>query len=124
MLKTRLDGLIPANHFVLSVADPREIEYVIEQPDGGSLTEWRKPEPDVADLKSLILETLEHEGLGLIALNAAMYAADKSDRIATLRVEMRNKQADQVIWDDGSDQGSRRCSQPNSVLGFDWRSGR
>ena len=27
-----------------------------------------------------------------------MYAADKSDRISALRVEMRNKQADQVIW--------------------------
>ena len=36
--------------------------------------------------------------MGLIALNAAMYAADKSDRISALRVEMRNRQADQVIW--------------------------
>ena len=98
MLKSRLDGLIPPDHFVQTVADPREIEYVIEQEDGTTLTEWRKPEPDVVDLKSLILKTLEDEGLGLIALNAAMYAADKSDRIATMRVEMRNKQADQVIW--------------------------
>jgi small GTP-binding protein len=97
-LQQRLDGLIPAAHFVQTVADPREIEYVIEQPDGSEKTEWRKPESDVGQLKSLILETLEKEGLGLIALNAAMYAADKSDRIAALRVEMRNKQADQVIW--------------------------
>ena len=82
----------------MTSADPREIEYHIEQPDGRDKIEWRKPEPDVAELKSLILETLEKEGLGLIALNAAMYAADKSDRIAALRVEMRNKQADQVIW--------------------------
>ncbi len=36
--------------------------------------------------------------LGLIALNAAMYAADKSDRISALRIEMRNRTADQVIW--------------------------
>jgi GTP-binding protein Era len=83
---------------VMTVADPREIEYVIEQPNGRTETQWRKPEPDVGELKSLILETLEKEGLGLIALNAAMYAADKSDRISTLRVEMRNRQADQVIW--------------------------
>ena len=98
MVQQRLDGLIPPDHFVLTVADPREIEYVIEQPDGSSKTEWRKPEPDVNELKSLILSTLEKEGLGLIALNAAMYAADKSDKIATMRVEMRNRQADQVIW--------------------------
>ena len=34
----------------------------------------------------------------MIALNAAMYASDKSDRVAALRVEMRNRKADQVIW--------------------------
>jgi len=49
-------------------------------------------------LKELILTTLEKEGLGLIALNAAMYAADKSDKIAAMRVEMRNSRADQIIW--------------------------
>ncbi len=98
ILKKHVAGLIAPDHFVLTVADPREIEYVIDLPDGSSKSEWRKPEPDVVSLKSLILETLEKEGLGLIALNAAMYAADKSDRISALRVEMRNRQADQVIW--------------------------
>ncbi|MFK7767788.1 MAG: YcjF family protein, partial [Mariniblastus sp.] len=98
MIKQRLDGLVPPNHFVMTVADPREIEYVIEQPDGSSKSEWRKPEPDVEQLKAIILDTLEKEGLGLIALNAAMYAADKSDRISAMRVELRNRRADQVIW--------------------------
>ncbi len=98
MLKSRVSGLISPEHFVLTSADPRAIEYVIEQPNGSSQSEWRKPEPDVGQLKSLILQTLEKEGLGLIALNAAMYAADKSDRISALRVEMRNRKADQLIW--------------------------
>lgn len=98
MLKTRLQGLIPPEHFVLTVADPRQVEYVIEQEDGSSQTEWRKPDPQVDELKSIILTTLEKEGLGLIALNAAMYAADKSDKISTIRVQLRNARADQVIW--------------------------
>jgi len=98
MLQKRLEDLIPAAHFVTTTADPREVEYVIEQADGSEKTEWRKPEPQVDELKSLILETLEKEGLGLLALNAAMYAADKSDRIAALRVSMRDRQADKVIW--------------------------
>ena len=34
----------------------------------------------------------------MIALNAALFAADKSDKIATVRVQMRNRQADKVIW--------------------------
>ena len=97
-LKGRIDGLIPPNHLVLTTADPREIEYLTEQPDGTSQSVWKKPEPEISELKLLILKTLENEGLGLIALNAAMYAADKSDRISSLRVEFRNRQADQVIW--------------------------
>jgi uncharacterized protein (DUF697 family) len=52
----------------------------------------------VAQLKARILEILEREGLSLIALNAAMYAADKSDRVAALRVQLRTKQATQTIW--------------------------
>jgi len=97
-LKSRVGEIIPAEHMVLTAADPREIEHVIEQPAGGEKTEWLKPEPDVEQLKVLILETLEKEGLGLIALNAAMYAADKSDKISTMRIVMRNEQADQIIW--------------------------
>ena len=97
-LKGRIDGLIPPNHLVLTTADPREIEFLTEQPDGTSQSVWKKPEPEISELKLLILKTLENEGLGLIALNAAMYAADKSDRISSLRVELRNRQADQVIW--------------------------
>ena len=98
MLKQRLHGLIPPDHFVHTIADPRKVEYVIEQEDGSSKSEWRQPEPKVGDLKSMILTTLEKEGLGLIALNAAMYAADKSDRISAIRINLRNTQADRVIW--------------------------
>ena len=98
VLKSRLKGIIPEDHFVLTCADPRAIEYVTELPNGKEKTEWRKPDPDIDQLKTLILETLEKEGLGLIALNAALYAADKSDKVSTLRIAMRNRQADQVIW--------------------------
>ena len=98
LLRKRVDGIIPPEHMVTTAADPRKVEYVVEQEDGSTVEEWRKPEPDVGDLKGLILQTLEREGLGLIALNAALYAADKSDRIATIRVQMRNQKADQVIW--------------------------
>lgn len=98
ILLQRTAGIIPPNQLALTAADPRPMEYVVELPHGASRSEWRKPEPDVAPLKGMILEILDREGLGLIALNAAMYAADKSDRIASMRVLMRNRQADQLIW--------------------------
>lgn len=97
-LTQRVAGLVPAEQFVSVAAHPRQVEYVIEQPDGRVASEWRRPPADVLELKTRILEVLEREGLGLIALNAAMYAADKSDRIATVRVQMRKKNADRVIW--------------------------
>jgi small GTP-binding protein len=93
----RVGGMIPANNIVTTVADPREIEYVIETADGQQRREWRKPPTDVEDLKIRILEVLEADGKELLALNAAMYAADKNDRIAAIRVRYRDRKARQVI---------------------------
>jgi GTPase len=94
----RLAGIVPPDHVITAAANPREREYVIQAADGSERSEWRTPEADVADLKSLVLELLDKEGLSLIALNAALYAADKSDRVAALRVQLRNTRAQQVIW--------------------------
>ena len=94
----RLKDVIPADQIVTAAADPREQEYVIQSADGKERSEWKKPQPDVTELKGKILELLDREGLALIALNAALYAADKTDRIASLRVQLRNRQAQRVIW--------------------------
>ena len=51
-----------------------------------------------AALRERILEVLAAEGKALVALNAAMYAADKSDRMGALRVRMRNEKATATIW--------------------------
>jgi small GTP-binding protein len=94
----RLRNVIAPEDVVPTAADPREIEYVIQSPDGRTHSEWRRPEPDVSALKARVLEILERDGLALVALNAAMYAADKSDRVATLRVQLRERKATQTIW--------------------------
>lgn len=94
----RVADMVPPHHIVSTMADPRPIEVVVESLRGATTSRWERPAPDVAQLKSLILTTLEKEGLDLIAINAAMFAADKSDRISSLRIEMRNRRADQVIW--------------------------
>ncbi len=93
----RVATLVPPENVVTAAADPREVEYVIESPDGKQRSEWRKPEPDVERVKVRILEVLETDGKDLLALNAAMYAADKSDRIASVRVQLRDRKANQVI---------------------------
>lgn len=97
-LHSRVQGLIPPDLVVSAAAHPRPIETVVHLADGSERTEWRRPPEDVGALKELILNVLEREGLGLIALNAAMYAADKSDRINSTRIRLRKARGDQVVW--------------------------
>jgi small GTP-binding protein len=94
----RLAGIVSPENVILTAADPRAVEYVIEAADGSTRHEWRRPAPQVEPLKGRILEILERDGLALVALNAALYAADKSDRISALRVQLRDKNANHTIW--------------------------
>jgi len=94
----RLAGIVDPENVVTAKADPRLVEYYIESADGRTRQEWRKPPADVTALRERILEVLAAEGNVLIALNAAMYAADKSDRMGALRVRMRNEKATTTIW--------------------------
>ncbi|MGL4513955.1 MAG: DUF697 domain-containing protein [Lacipirellulaceae bacterium] len=93
---TRLVG--GPENVVFASADPREVEHLIEGPDGRTRSEWRKPRPDVDAVKGRILELLADEGKALVALSASMYAADRTDRVAALRVRMRAGRAERVVW--------------------------
>ena len=94
----RLKHIVPGENVVMTAADPREVEYIIEAADGSTRSQWRRPPPDVVQLKGRILEILDQEGLALLALNGALYAADRSVRIAALRVKLRDRNATRVIW--------------------------
>lgn len=83
---------------VFATADPREVEYLITGPDGRERSEYRDPAPDIEAVRNRILDLLVDAGKELVALNAAMYAADRSDRVAALRVRMRSNRADGVVW--------------------------
>jgi small GTP-binding protein len=94
----RLRDLVPPESVVPAAADPMEREYILQLPDGQERIERRKPPPDVAELKARILQVLDREGPVLLALNAALFSADSDDRIAALRVTLREHRAQQVIW--------------------------
>lgn len=94
----RLAKLVGPENIVTAAADPREVEYVIESSDGSTRSEWRKPAPKIEELRLRILEMLQADGKSLLALNAAMFAADKTDRMHALRVRLREKEANSVIW--------------------------
>jgi GTPase len=94
----RLRGIIEPEDLIETTADPLPREYIIESADGSTRSETRQPKPNVETLKLRILEVLASEGKALLALNAAMYAADRSDRITAVKMRMRDERANAVIW--------------------------
>jgi small GTP-binding protein len=112
----RLGSLLEPANVITTQADPREVEYVIESADGSRRSEWRKPEPQVGDLRARIVEVLDAEGKSLIALNAAMFAADKSDRMGALRVQMREAKAASTIWSYAVMKSLAVALNPGAVL--------
>jgi uncharacterized protein (DUF697 family) len=93
----RLAGIVDPKNIVTTQADPRDVEYIIESADGRTRSEWRKPKSQVDEVRARIVELLAAEGKALIALNAAIFAADKSDRMAALRVRYREEEAARTI---------------------------
>ncbi|OHB78467.1 MAG: GTP-binding protein [Planctomycetes bacterium RBG_16_64_10] len=94
----RLVGLVAPSNVISAAADPKAVEYVVESADGSVHSEWRRPRPDVESVRRRVLELLRQGGKALVALNGAMYAADKSDYIAALRVQMREERAAATVW--------------------------
>jgi small GTP-binding protein len=94
----RLAGIVDPNNIVTAQADPRDVEYVLQSADGRQRSEWRKPHPQVDEVRARIVELLAADGKALVALNAAIFAADKSDRMTALRVRYREEQAAATVW--------------------------
>ncbi len=97
VLAERVRGMIPEENIVVTSADPMPRKYVMEMPDGTSREEVRKPPPRVDELRLRILEILEREGKALIALNCALFAEETSQRLRSLKMEMRAEEARRVI---------------------------
>lgn len=94
----RFSGIVEPHNVIATSASPRDVEYVIESASGQTRSEWRRPAPQIEELKARIVEVLSDDGQALVALNAAIFAADKSDRMTALRVRYREAQAVNAIW--------------------------
>jgi small GTP-binding protein len=112
----RLAGIVDPANVITTSADPRQVEYFVESADGQIRSEWRKPQPNVAALRERILEVLTVEGKALVALNAAMFAADKSDRMGALRVRMRESKAASTVWSYAVMKSLAVALNPGAVL--------
>lgn len=90
------DVLLP-DEIVMVAAEPAPLEVRVESPDGITY-EWETPLPQVDDLKQKILDILNQEGRSLLALNALIQAQDAEVAIAAKTIELRNTEAEDLIW--------------------------
>jgi GTPase len=95
--KERIPRQIDPENVIPVSADPPEREVITIKPDGTETSEWSKPAPQVENLRLRILEVLEAEGKALLVLNAALFTADRSDKLASVRVKLREKKVNDLI---------------------------
>ncbi|MEY3331890.1 MAG: hypothetical protein RLZZ176_190 [Cyanobacteriota bacterium] len=89
--------LLP-DEIVMISAEPAPMEVRVEYADGTINYEWETPKPQVEELKQTILNILNREGRSLLALNALIQARESEQNIAQKTVDIREKEAEDIIW--------------------------
>ncbi|HHP7244381.1 MAG TPA: DUF697 domain-containing protein [Elainellaceae cyanobacterium] len=93
----RVRELLSPNEIVMAAASPR-VAKAVRRSDGTLTPRLHRDPPDVSDLKLKILEILHREGKSLVALNTMLYADDVNEHIVQRKMEIRDRSANQVIW--------------------------
>ncbi|MEM1392753.1 MAG: GTP-binding protein [Cyanobacteria bacterium P01_H01_bin.150] len=86
------------DEIVMVAAEPAPIEVRVEYADGSSDYEWETLPPQIEELQQTILKILNREGRSLLSLNALVQARDAEESIAYKTIELREKQAEDLIW--------------------------
>jgi uncharacterized protein (DUF697 family)/GTP-binding protein EngB required for normal cell division len=96
-LEQRCTGLLPADRIIHVSAAPKP-ETVIRVDEYGTESESRRPrQPDTVLLKERLWALLEKEGQTLAALNAALFASELDEKVATRIVAARKSVAEKII---------------------------
>jgi hypothetical protein len=93
-----LDRVISPDEIVMVAAKPQPIQVRVEAVDGSVTTQWETPPPQINELKETILRILNREGRSLLALNALVQSRDAQINIAKKTVEIRQEEAEAIIW--------------------------
>ncbi|WP_013324273.1 GTP-binding protein [Gloeothece verrucosa] len=93
-----LSEVLSTDEIVMVAAEPQPVPVRVEWPDGGVTEEWETPPPQIEELKAKILTLLNREGRSLLALNALFQAQAAEANIAKKTVEIRQQEAEALIW--------------------------
>jgi GTPase SAR1 family protein/uncharacterized protein (DUF697 family) len=96
-LRARCRDHLPPDRILAAAAEPRP-ETVIRVAEDGSEEEFRRERaPDIGKLKLVLWNLLESEGKSLAALNAALFASELDQQVASRIVVARRAVAEKVI---------------------------
>ncbi|MBL1209533.1 MAG: DUF697 domain-containing protein [Geminocystis sp. GBBB08] len=90
--------LFSPDEIVMISAEPQSINLRIELADGTIKEEWEYPSPQIESLQEKILTILNREGKALLALNSLTQAKIAQKNIARKTIEIRSKEAEDIIW--------------------------
>lgn len=93
----RVRELLSPDEIIMTSAAP-VIPQARRDPDGNLSITHDRGTPDVEALKLKILEILHRDGKSLVALNTLLYADDVNAQVIQRKLEIRDRSAEDVIW--------------------------
>jgi len=96
-LKERCRALLPPERIVSASSDPRPQTIIHLDSSGREQETRREVPPDISSLRDTLWAILENEGHALSALNAAIFASQLDEQVATRIVEARKSVAEKII---------------------------
>lgn len=112
----RIDNFISQDEIVMVAAKPQPIQVRKEADDGVITTSWETPPPQVTRLREAILRIVSREGRSLLALNALTQARDAETNIARKTVAVREKSAQDIIWQYARNKALAVAANPIPLL--------
>ncbi|MFM7423677.1 MAG: DUF697 domain-containing protein [Elainella sp.] len=111
----RVRELLSPDEIVMAAASPL-VAQAVRRSDGQIAAQLNRGTAQVEDLKLRILEILHREGKSLVALNTMLYADDINEQIVQRKLAIRDRSADQVIWNTVMTKAVAIALNPVTVL--------
>ena len=93
----RVKEILSPDEIVMAAASPL-VAKAIRHDDGTTTARLTRGTPQVEAVKLKILQVLQREGKALVALNTMLYADDVNEQVVQRKLEIRDRAANQVVW--------------------------
>ena len=101
---------------ILVAAEPSPLQVRIEWPDGRVTEEWESPPPEIAPLKTALIDLFHTEGPTLVALNTLHQANQVDTNLAAATAVLNQTAADDIILQFAKYKSAAVALNPVAVL--------